>query len=194
MARSELSSQPRLRSDAQHNRDRIVQAAVEVFAYRGPDASMAEIARRAEVGMATLFRRFPSKEALLREVFADTIAACDEGLRAAAAAPDPWSAFAAAVEGLFQAQTRARGLASEIIASFLEGDGFQIERDMVEGNLTRLIERAAAVGALREGLGYPDVMIMLKANAGVIALSGEEAEAASRRFVATMLQAFRAGS
>ena len=81
-----------------------------MFAERGPDASMAEIARRAEVGMATLFRRFPSKDALLREVFEDTIAACDEGLRAAAADPDPWSAFAAAVEGLCQAQARARGL------------------------------------------------------------------------------------
>lgn len=170
-----------------------MQAAVEAFAELGPEASMAEIAERADVGMATLFRRFPAKEALLREVFADTIAACDEGLRAAASHPDPWSAFAAAIEGICQAQAQARGLASEIISSFLEGDGFQTERDMVEGNLTRLLERATASGALREGVGYPDVLIMLKANAGVIAMSGEGAGAASRRFVATMLQGFRAG-
>ena len=57
-----------LRADAQRNRERIIAAAIEVFAERGLDASTAEIAQRAGVGEATLFRRFPSKDDLIQAI------------------------------------------------------------------------------------------------------------------------------
>jgi len=181
----------RLRADAAMNRARILAAAAAAFAELGMSASMAEIARRAQVGMATLFRRFPTKEALLRAVFAGSIAACEADLAAALADPHPWHAFQTVVEGFCATQVRAQGLASEIVATFLEGTGFEEERLMVERNLVRIIERARASGDLRGDIGYADFLLVLKANAGVIALSGAGAEAASRRLVATMLRAFR---
>ncbi len=181
-----------LRADAALNRARILAAAEATFAERGSDASMAEIARRAQVGMATLFRRFPSKETLLRAVFADTIAACEADLATALGDPDPWHAFRSVVAGFCTAQVRARGLASEIIATFLEGTGFAEERLMVERNVARIIARARASGDLREDIGYADFLLLLKANAGVIALSGDRAAAESQRLIATMLRAFRA--
>ncbi len=180
-----------LRADAALNRARILDAAGAAFAEFGVNASMAEIARRADVGMATLFRRFATKEILLREVFADSIAACEADLEAALTDPEPWHAFRSVIEGFCETQVRARGLASEIVATFLEGTGFDEERLMVEWNLGRLIARAQASGDLRDDVGYADFMIVLKANAGVIAMSGAMAEEASRRLVAMMLRAFR---
>jgi AcrR family transcriptional regulator len=182
----------RLRADAEQNRARILAAAAAAFGELGVEASMAEIARRANVGMATLFRRFPTKEALLRAVFADSIIACEADLASALADPDPWRAFQTTIEGFCEVQVRARGLAAEIITTFLDGTGFAEERQLVERQIVRLIARAQASGNLRNEVGYADFLLILKANAGVIALSGERAEEESRRLVATFLRAFRA--
>jgi AcrR family transcriptional regulator len=182
----------RLRADAEQNRARILAAAAAAFAELGVEASMAEIARRANVGMATLFRRFATKEALLRAVFADTIAACEADLATALADPDPWRAFQTTIEGFCAIQVRARGLAAELVTTFLDGTGFAVERQIVERQIVRLIARAQASGHLRNGIDYADFILVLKANAGVIALSGDRAEEESRRLVATFLRAFRA--
>jgi len=181
----------RLRADAAMNRVRILEAAADAFAELGMSASMAEIARRANVGMATLFRRFASKEALLRAVFAESIAVCEADLASAFADSDPWHAFQSVIVGFCETQVKARGLASELIATFLEGTGFERERLMVEQNLVRIIERAQVSGDLRSDIGYADILLVLKANAGVIALSGDRAEASSQRLVAILLRSFR---
>jgi len=65
------SDQPRLRADAQRNRDRILRVAMEHFASRGIDASLEDIAKAAEVGPGTLYRHFPSREALLAAALQD---------------------------------------------------------------------------------------------------------------------------
>jgi AcrR family transcriptional regulator len=82
-----------LRSDALDNRDRILDAARAVFAAEGLNVPMREIARRAGVGPATLYRRFPTKEMLVTEAVTEQMYAChvivDEGL----ADPDPWHGF-----------------------------------------------------------------------------------------------------
>lgn len=79
-----------LRSDAQDNRDRILAVAREAFAAEGLDVPMRALARRAGVGPATLYRRFPTKEALVVEVFAEQMAACTAAVDAGLADPDPW--------------------------------------------------------------------------------------------------------
>jgi AcrR family transcriptional regulator len=82
-----------LRSDARDNRELILDAARRIFAAEGLDVPMREIARRAGVGPATLYRRFPTKEKLITEAFTGQIRTChaivDEGL----ADPDPWHGF-----------------------------------------------------------------------------------------------------
>ena len=65
-----------MRADARENRERILEAARAVFAAEGLNVAMREIARRAEVGPATLYRHFPTKEALALEAFADQMNAC----------------------------------------------------------------------------------------------------------------------
>src|SRR5256885_15101728 len=87
-----------LRSDARDNRERILEAARAVFATDGLNVPMREIARRAGVGPATLYRHFPTKQMLATEAFTDQASACraivDEGL----ADPDRWHGFCLVIE------------------------------------------------------------------------------------------------
>ncbi|MDQ1014100.1 TetR/AcrR family transcriptional regulator [Streptomyces afghaniensis] len=84
---------PPLRKDAERNRERIIAAARSVFARDGLSVSMASVAREAGVGIATMFRRFPTKEELVEAVFSDRMDACADAVAAALDDPDPWHGF-----------------------------------------------------------------------------------------------------
>ena len=99
-----------LRSDAQRNLGRVLDAAAEVFAEQGPSASVNEIARRAGVGHATVFRRFPTKDALIRAVVDVRIAELNALADEALAADDPGAAFTTFVWAAAEIASRQRGL------------------------------------------------------------------------------------
>lgn len=80
-----------LRADARRNRERVIRAAAEAFAMHGIDVPMATIARRAGLGTATLYRRFPARDDLVREVFADQVTACIDVVERARVDPAPWA-------------------------------------------------------------------------------------------------------
>jgi AcrR family transcriptional regulator len=102
-------SPPRLRRDAQRNRDAIVAAARQLFCDQGLEAPLDEIARRAGVGIATLYRRFPSRVELLDAVLADTLQAHIEVAEQALAMDDPWEGFAFYLEETCRLQASDRG-------------------------------------------------------------------------------------
>src|SRR6185312_9792997 len=83
-----------LRTDAQRNRDRIVIAAREAFAEEGLDVGVEQIARRAGVGMGTLYRRFPTKESLVHAIFEQRIDDLQPVIDRALGGDDPWQGFA----------------------------------------------------------------------------------------------------
>jgi AcrR family transcriptional regulator len=99
----------RLRLDARRNRQRILAAAREVFADQGIDAPMATVARRAGVGVATLYRRFPTRDDLVRHAFADQMTACGKAFAQAVADPDPWRGLRRLMEELCRLQREERG-------------------------------------------------------------------------------------
>jgi AcrR family transcriptional regulator len=84
---------PQLRSDAEENRQRVRDAARALFSERGLDVGMRDIARRAQVGPATLYRRFPTKQILIDEVFADELHSCRAIVDDGCSDPDPWHGF-----------------------------------------------------------------------------------------------------
>jgi AcrR family transcriptional regulator len=100
---------PPLRSDAERNRDRILTAARRLYAREGIAVSMAAVAREAGVGIATLFRRFPTRDDLVAAVFADTMAAYKDAITTALADPDPWHGFTGYVETICGMQAADRG-------------------------------------------------------------------------------------
>ncbi|MFC6083182.1 TetR/AcrR family transcriptional regulator [Sphaerisporangium aureirubrum] len=181
-----------LRADARHNRDRILDAAREAFATRGPDVPMAAIARRAGVGVATLYRRFPTRESLITEVFADQVTMCTSVVDDALADPDPWRAFCTVIEKVCAMQIADRGFTAAFLTEFPCADEYERERLRAETGLAVLIQRAKDAGHLRPDFDQADLILLLIANNGLITASPDSAPTASRRLVAYLLQSFHA--
>ncbi|MEV0703662.1 helix-turn-helix domain-containing protein [Saccharopolyspora sp. NPDC050389] len=181
-----------LRADARQNRDRIVEVARELFAERGLDVPMAAIARHAHVGVATLYRRFPTKQALVTEVFADQFATCVSVVHDALADPDPWHGFRTAIEKVCAMQAVDRGFSAAFIAAFPDAVDVEQEQHHAMQGFAELTRRAKATGQLRADFALGDLALLLMANGGVVAESAEASLAASRRLVAYLLSAFRA--
>src|SRR5215471_5679817 len=99
-----------LRADAVRNRAALIEAAREVFAEHGLDASLEEIACRAGVGIATLYRRFPGREQLIAAALVDKVAEYAHAAEEALAVTDPWEGFAGYVYRICELQAADRGL------------------------------------------------------------------------------------
>lgn len=180
----------RLRSDAERNRDLIVHAARQVYAGEGLGASMAAVARRAGVGIATLFRRFPTRAHLVDAAFADSMEACADAMEAALADPDPWHGFTSFIEHICEMQAVDRGFADLLTMAFPAAEALEAKRAEAYRGFNELIARAQAAGRLRADFGADDLVVLLMANAGVLAATHDAAPDAWRRLVAYMLQAF----
>jgi AcrR family transcriptional regulator len=183
-----------LRADAARNRQAIVDAARAVFAERGLDASLDEIARRAETGNATLYRRFPTRSDLVAAVFADRMTEHCDAVETALADPDPWEGFAGYVRAAAAMQTRDRGIADLVTMELKTAPEIDKLRTEAFDGLVRLVERAQAAGALRADFTTQDVVLLLMANAGLVERGHGVAEAASARLVHVLLDGLRAAA
>ncbi|MEV5810001.1 TetR/AcrR family transcriptional regulator [Streptomyces parvulus] len=188
----QIAVQGGIRADARRNRERVLVAARAVFAERGIDAPIAAVARRAGVGVATLYRHFPTRDVLVRGAYERQMQSCALALTQALAAPDPWQGFQQLVETLCALQREERGFPAAFVAAFPEeaSEGarsrYRAERDFIT-----LMNRAKASGALRSDFHPSDLVVVLLAHCGLAAALPDDA-AASRRLVAYLLQAFRA--
>ncbi|HUQ61166.1 helix-turn-helix domain-containing protein [Lentzea sp.] len=179
-----------LRADAARNRTRIVEAARDLFRTRGIDVPMSTIARRAGVGVATLFRRFPSREALVAEVFAEQRAHCEALLRKAVADPDPWNGFRRLLEFMCAEQIEDRGFTEAFLASFATGSAHWQQRVVAESAFDTLVRRAQDSGRLRRDFAVSDLVMLMMANAGLRNAPPEHARDLSRRLLDYLLQSF----
>ncbi|SRR6266566_6321085 len=179
-----------LRADAERNRAAIVAAARVVFAEHGLEAPLEEIAQRAGVGIATLYRRFPAREQLVAAALIEKVAQYAEAAAEAAAASDPWAGFVRYVQRICELQAADRGL-SDLLSMALAADE-RIERLRATANaqVVRLIERAKEVGRLREDFAGEDLLLLLIASAAVGQATQADAPDTWRRFVALVLDAF----
>jgi AcrR family transcriptional regulator len=179
-----------LRADALDNRERILEAARTAFAAEGLDVPMREIARRAGVGAATLYRRFPTKEILATEAFADEMNACHATLEQGLADADPWHGFCFVIERLYELHARNQGFTAAFTSTFPGAVDLAADRRSALGSLAELARRAKATGHLRPDFVLDDLILMLMANRGIRAGSTAARVAASRRFAALTIQAF----
>jgi AcrR family transcriptional regulator len=186
------SSDGALRADAALNRDRLVAAAREVFAEEGLAAPLEEIARRAGVGIATLYRRFPSRDDLIAASFEDKLADYAAAIDEALSALDAWSAFSRYVERVCAMQAEDRGLRDVLTLTFPTAKRLERARSRSYRRFAELIRRAKAEGTLRKDFVSQDLVLTLMANAGVVNATRDAAPDAWKRFVGFMLEAFRA--
>ncbi|MEV7017761.1 TetR/AcrR family transcriptional regulator [Streptomyces sp. NPDC093991] len=181
-----------MRADARRNRERVLAAARAVFAEHGIDAPMATVARRAGLGVATLYRHFPDRDALVRGAFAQQMETCVRALTEALDAPDPWQGFQQLVETVCALQREERGFPAAFLAAFPESSSEHARsRQRAERDFTTLVRRAQASGALRADFHPSDLAVVLLAHCALVAALPDDG-AASRRLVAYLLQSFRA--
>lgn len=184
----------RLRADAALNRDRIVDAATELFAARGIAVPLDEVARKAGVGVATLYRRFPTRADLAAATFERNLSRYTEAVDRALGDADPWQGFRALVYELCQLQASDAGLRELLTVSFPASSIIEKRAGGALAKLGTLIERAQDAGSLRPDVVPGDVVVMLLANAGVVSATSDSGCAPGaepwRRFAALIIDAF----
>jgi AcrR family transcriptional regulator len=149
-----------LRADAARNRERIIAAAAAVFAERGLDAATAEIAHRAGVGEATLFRRFPTKDDLIDAIIEtrmDELAALAD---AAADQPDPAASLERFMADLVKQFSRDKGFFEAAGERCMNDPKFEAQRARGMDAVGRLLRRAQDAGAVRTDLSPSDISFL----------------------------------
>jgi AcrR family transcriptional regulator len=152
----------RLRADAERNRRRLIDAAQALFRERGLDVSVAEIAQRAGVGRGTLFRNFPSKEALIVAIVGERMAEATRRGRALLEEPDPGLALFKFLEEMAGAQRLDRALFEAVADTLLANPEIRAAHVDVIGALDALLRRAQAAGAVRTDVSALDVLMLMK--------------------------------
>jgi AcrR family transcriptional regulator len=179
-----------LRADARRNLGRVLEAASEAFAELGPDVTVDEIARRAGVGHGTVFRRFPTKDALLAAVLAVRLEELAEQAELLLDAADPGTAFEKFVwlaadacghnRALFEGVPRCEGFAEVGSA-----------KKRVEACSGELLQKAQAAGSLRGDVTADDVSALVVSAIYAADQRGAEPDA-WRRYIAVVLAGLRA--
>nr|WP_269330442.1 helix-turn-helix domain-containing protein [Kineosporia babensis] len=163
------------------------------FAAEGVDVPIREIARRAEVSAATVYRHFATKQALLAEAFAGRAATCAAIVARGVADDDAWAGFCQVIEQMMALHALERGFARSYTSALNAPAELAAERDRTRRALLGLLRRAKQQGSLREEVEIEDISLALMANDGIRADTPKARAAASRRFAAFMLQSFHAG-
>jgi len=180
-----------LRSDAERNRQRLLDVAQEVFAKEGLAVPIDEIARRAGLGVGTLYRHFPTKEALFVAILVGRMERLVERARASAKAPDPGAAFFA-----FLSQMVEEGLAKKDFLAALAGTDIDLEqvsaaKQRMKRAVAVLVERAQKGGVLRGDVGAGDVITLVMGTVGAADRHGAGA-AERRRLLQVIFDGLRA--
>jgi AcrR family transcriptional regulator len=186
-----------LRADARRNRARILEVARDTFKARGADASLEEIARGAGVGIGTLYRHFPTRNALLDAMFRESVEAlCAEADERSAAA-DPYEAFVGWLHAQLQHAMTYQALAASLMISELDDApslscaGEQSACSALRAMGEEQIARAQEAGVIRADVDADDVVRLVNA----IALSSEDASdscATAERLFTLMVAGLRA--
>jgi AcrR family transcriptional regulator len=162
----------RPRADAVRNRARIVDTAREVFAARGAEASLEEIARGAGVGIGTLYRHFPTRDDLVEAVFHDRVHELQALAEELLASGAPGTALATWLRAQLDQAATCRGLAAEAMLTMLADRGEPSACESMRRAGAALLARAQAAGEVREGVAIDDLVRMVQA----VTLAAEESD------------------
>jgi len=180
-----------LRSDARRNRQKVLAAARAVFSEHGREAQMDDVARRAEVGVGTVYRHFPTKEALIEALMVDSFQAIAAQATAALEIEDPWEAFASVLWRGAEIMSSDRAL-SEVFASIPGAmDDASTTVDGLRQSMATLMQRAQSAGVLREDAEVDDIP-MLMCGIGSATKKEHRCSAPWRRHLAIVLDGLRA--
>ena len=180
-----------LRADARRNLSRILEAAQEVFAENGLSAGVAEVARRAGVGNATIFRRFPQKEDLAVAVVERLLRQRIEELRSLPSGLSPVEALGDFLERMVDWQVRDRALLESMPAGLLADPRLVPLRDELSGIAAGHLAEAQRRGQVRPGVTAEDLAVLCQALGQVGSSLADSDPGAWRRYLAIVVSGLR---
>jgi AcrR family transcriptional regulator len=193
-ATGSAAADPRpLRRDAERNRVRILQAAAEVFTERGLQATLDDVAERAGVGVATVYRRFPDKEALVEALFSERLDTLVGFAEQALAEPDPWVALATFLEQAASVIAGDRGLRQILMFATYGRDRVDQARARMLPVVSTMVRRAQETGDVRADLSPTDVPLIEFMLSATAEYAGQVRPEIWRRYLALILDALRPG-
>ncbi len=171
-------SSPRLRADAQRNRDRLLAAAARAFAEDGTGATIGAIAREAGVGVGTVYRHFPTREALIEAAYRnELVGVCDAASELLDSLP-PEKALRTWMDRFVDYMTTKLGMGDALRAVIAAGtDPFAESRELLNRALEQLLAAAVADGVVRDDIAADDVLIGLSGIAIAASETGEREQA-----------------
>ncbi|MBA3743464.1 TetR/AcrR family transcriptional regulator [Sporichthya sp.] len=180
-----------LRSDAARNRERILAAAAEVFAARGLEATLDDIAAHAGLGIGTVYRRFPNRDALVEALFEERLAGVATMAALVLDEPDSWVALRRLLETMGAVVTADQGL-FEVLICRPGGGGRAAVRETMLPIVTAVFGRAQADGHLRADVAPTDFPMMLRMLAGIGEATREVRPDLWQRYLELLLDGLRA--
>jgi AcrR family transcriptional regulator len=179
------------RAHARRNHELLIAAAREVFAEQGVEASLEEIARRAGLGIGTLYRHFATREALVEAIFERRIGELVAVAEEAVAEPDGWNAFGRFLERTLELQAGDRVL-KDVLMRYAGEGRLAAARAELRGLLEQVLERAREHGTLRDDFTVSDLALLLWSFAPLIDATADVAPNAWRRHLHWLLDGLRA--
>lgn len=182
-----------MRADARRNRDKVLEAARAAFAADGQDAQMPDIAKRAGVGVGTVYRHFPTKEALVEALVRDHFSRiADLAEEAADREGEPWDRFMQLAETCGERCANDRGLAAAVTGS-REMLGVIAEQETrLRAATTRLVDEGRAAGQLRADATVEDVSMLMCSLANIADMENTRPDFSWRRYLEVAFDGMRA--
>jgi AcrR family transcriptional regulator len=184
----EPTSRP-LRKDAARNRALLLLAAREVFAERGLEASLDDVARHAGLGVGTAYRHFANKYELAEAIFTEAIDDIIALAELAETMDDPWDGIVGFLEGAAEAQTADRGLREVLMG--VHPDKMELVHDRLSGPLRQMVERAKESGALRPDVEATDIGVVVMMLCTIADVTSDVAPGLWRRYLPMLLAGLR---
>jgi AcrR family transcriptional regulator len=172
---TEIQLKRPMRADARRNYDKLVATAREVYASEGTSAPLEEIAKRADVGIGTLYRHFPTRQALLEAVYAEEIGRMADAARALADR-DPWEALSTWLREYVGFAATKKTLTEALLEADPDSDVLLACRTALLTAGNELIERAQAAGVVRPDTTFADVGRLISGIAVVPTVDDEQRE------------------
>ena len=173
MSETEIQHPRPKRADARRNHDKLVTAAREVFAEDGTSAPLEDVADRAGVGIGTLYRHFPTRQALLEAVYVDEVEAMAHAAEALSESP-PWEALSHWLHQYVGFAATKRALNEALVEAAPDSDVLLTCRTALSGAGTALVERAQRAGVVRADTSFTDVVRMVAGIAMVPTVDAEQ--------------------
>ena len=191
MAQEDTAERP-LRKDAERNRERLLTAASEVFAQRGLDVTMHDIAAHAGVGVGTAYRRFANKQEVIEALFEQRLDKVATLAEEALEDPDAWRALATYLERVLRLQSEDRGLTDIVNNPDLGQERADEARDRITPLLQALVDRARQQGHLRPDFDATDIVFLQYALGALMDRTREVQPNLYRRYLTMFLDGIRA--